>query len=164
MVTPERSPHKVADLIAEWEDMGVVEQMRHGDDFVDPLIAAYRELEEQLETLRSDYDQLLKDLIQRPSERDWQERAEAAEEQLEVRQTLLEDIYAWGANVSAEEGSYILELFERIRPLVVPNPANNPCDECDGKGQYTTWPHTTCPTCGGTGQYPASTEEDRSDG
>lgn len=25
------------------------------------------------------------------------------------------------------------------------------CTECDGRGFYVPWPHTTCPTCKGTG-------------
>jgi DnaJ-class molecular chaperone len=27
----------------------------------------------------------------------------------------------------------------------------DPCTDCDGKGFYTAWPHTTCPTCKGAG-------------
>lgn len=33
------------------------------------------------------------------------------------------------------------------------------CEECDGLGRYTGWPHTTCPTCHGRGY----TENERSD-
>ncbi len=27
-----------------------------------------------------------------------------------------------------------------------------PCTDCDGRGHYNIWPHTTCPQCGGSGR------------
>jgi hypothetical protein len=32
------------------------------------------------------------------------------------------------------------------------------CENCDGRGRYEGWPHTTCPTCGGSGVTPDSGE------
>ena len=42
-----------------------------------------------------------------------------------------------------------LEAHREVRALV---PDDDQCDQCDGKGHYTTWPHTTCPACKGSGR------------
>ena len=33
------------------------------------------------------------------------------------------------------------------------------CSNCDGRGFYMGWPHTTCPDCKGTGFAPAEPEQ-----
>ena len=41
-----------------------------------------------------------------------------------------------------------------IFPTHLPKVADlqaQPCTDCDGRGYYMGWPHTTCPTCGGSG-------------
>lgn len=47
------------------------------------------------------------------------------EEQLEVRQRLIEDIFSWFQGLAAEPGSDVFELADRVEALVS-NPANSP--------------------------------------
>jgi DnaJ-class molecular chaperone len=38
---------------------------------------------------------------------------------------------------------------------------DDPCSDCDGKGFYSGWPHTSCPTCQGTGRQTQPVSDDR---
>jgi len=49
----------------------------------------------------------------------------------------------------------LTSLDEARKLLATALERGDDCSNCDGRGLYVGWPHTTCPDCQGTGVAPA---------